>query len=46
MRNLPALDGTTRLSAHNKFGTLSIRELYAAIVAEFGKHHTTVLHST
>lgn len=27
-RNLPATDGTSRLSAHHKFGTISIRETY------------------
>lgn len=42
LRNLPALPGTTHLSAHHKFGTLSIRETYAAIVKAFGKHHTLI----
>ncbi len=42
VRNLPALQGTTHLSAHNKFGTLSIREVYAAIVKNFGKKHTLI----
>lgn len=27
-RNLPALSGTSRLSSHHKFGTISIRETY------------------
>ena len=27
-RNFPAISGTTLLSAHNKFGTVSIREVY------------------
>ena len=30
-RNFPAMDATTKLSAHNKFGTISIREFYAFI---------------
>ncbi len=30
-RDLPALDGTTGLSPHNKFGTISIREFYQAV---------------
>ena len=42
IRNIPALHGTTRLSAHNKFGTISIRECYAAIVRDLGKGHTLI----
>ncbi len=42
IRNFPAVNGTTKLSAHNKFGTISIRELYAAITHHFGKHHTLI----
>ena len=34
-RDIPAID-TTLLSAHNKFGTLSIREVYAAMKEELG----------
>lgn len=30
-RNIPALDHTTHLSAHHKFGTISIRESYHAM---------------
>ena len=41
-RNIPAFSGTTKLSAHNKFGTLSIREVYAAIVKAFGNQHTLI----
>ena len=41
-RNVPALNGTTQLSAHNKLGTLSIRELYFAIEKSFGKKHTLI----
>lgn len=39
IRNFPALQGTTHLSAHNKFGTLSVREFYASIVKNLGKGH-------
>lgn len=42
IRNIPALYGTTHLSTHNKFGTLSIREFYAAIVKNFGKEHALI----
>jgi deoxyribodipyrimidine photo-lyase len=41
-RNFPALNSSTHLSAHNKFGTLSIRELYAGIVNHFGSEHTLI----
>lgn len=41
-RNFPGLVGTTRLSAHVKFGVLSVRELYHAIVRLFGKGHPLV----
>ncbi len=40
-RNLPATHGTSRLSAHHKFGTISIRETYAA-VTENGSHNTFI----
>lgn len=42
IRNIPCLHGTTQLSAHNKFGTLSVREFYAAIVKNFGRGHTLI----
>lgn len=42
MRNFPAVDGTTKLSAHNKFGTLSIRELYHTILNHFSSGHTLI----
>ncbi|HSW70550.1 MAG TPA: deoxyribodipyrimidine photo-lyase [Gammaproteobacteria bacterium] len=42
IRNFPAVQGTTRLSAHNKFGTLSIREFYAAIVKNFNENHILI----
>lgn len=37
-RNLPALY-TTRLSAHNKFGTVSIRRVYYAMKEKLGMHN-------
>ena len=40
-RDYPALD-TTYLSAHNKFGTISIRELYHAIANQLGKTHPLI----
>jgi deoxyribodipyrimidine photo-lyase len=36
--DIPALDATTHLSAHLKFTTCSIREVYYAIVKELGGH--------
>lgn len=42
IRNTPSLSGTTHLSAHNKFGTLSVREFYAMVVKYFSKHHTLI----
>jgi deoxyribodipyrimidine photo-lyase len=41
-RDFPELEATTHLSAHNKFGTISIRELYWAIAKELGKSHTLI----
>lgn len=37
-RDYPAI-ATTHLSAHNKFGTVSIREVYYAISKELGSNH-------
>lgn len=42
VRNFPALNGTTQLSAHNKFGTLSIRECYLEVVKNFGAGHELI----
>lgn len=42
LRDFPAKSGTTRLSAHNKFGTISIRELYYAIAKRYGTAHTLI----
>lgn len=36
-RDLPAVEGTSRLSAHHKFGTISIRETYHMAVSVTGK---------
>ncbi len=41
-RDLPALQSTTGLSAHLKFGTASIREVYHAVVGTFGESHTLI----
>lgn len=41
-RDFPAMDSTTGLSAHNKFGTVSIREVYHSIIGELGPSHTLV----
>lgn len=40
-RDFPSLE-TSKLSAHHKFGTLSIREVYAAIVEKLGDHHPLI----
>jgi deoxyribodipyrimidine photo-lyase len=42
LRNFPAISGTTHLSAHNKFGTISIRELHAAIAHYVGTEHSLI----
>ncbi|MDH3276994.1 MAG: DNA photolyase family protein [Nitrosopumilus sp.] len=39
-RNYPGSDSTTKLSAHNKFGTISIREVFHAIQDQLGFDHT------
>ena len=41
-RNIPEINGTTGLSAHNKFGTVSIREVYWGIADELGTSHTLI----
>ena len=38
-RDYPALDCTSKLSAHLKFGTCSVREAYYAIVDTLGSEH-------
>jgi deoxyribodipyrimidine photo-lyase len=41
-RDYPALDFTTKLSPHNKFGTISIRETLQKIVKELGPTHILI----
>lgn len=41
-RDFPAEDGTSRLSAHLKFGTLSIREVHERLVGLFGESHALI----
>lgn len=41
-RNIPSTNSTTHLSAHNKFGTVSIREVYDTIVQSLGKNHPLI----
>lgn len=41
-RNLPAIEGTTILGPHNKFGTVSIREVYHRVESLFGAGHTLI----
>jgi len=40
VRNFPALNNTTLLSTHNKFGTISIREIHTQIKEILGINHT------
>lgn len=39
-RNFPSLPGTSGLSAHNKFGTISVREFFHRVKENFGQEHT------
>ncbi len=41
-RNLPAIDGTTGLSAHLKFGTCSVREIHQALTQHLGAKHPLI----
>lgn len=38
-RNIPSVPGTSMLSAHNKFGTISVREVYFAMLEKSGASH-------
>ncbi len=38
-RDFPALDATSKLSAHLKFGTCSVREVYYGITEQLGSEH-------
>lgn len=42
LRNIPSRMGTTGLSAHNRFGTVSIREVYHSFMDELGPDHTLI----
>ncbi len=42
LRDYPSISGTTGLSAHNKLGTVSIRELYHSLKEELGTGHTLI----
>jgi deoxyribodipyrimidine photo-lyase len=42
IRNIPSIEGTSNLSAHLKFGTVSIREVYWKIASLFGANHTLI----
>lgn len=41
-RDIPSLDATSHLSAHHKFGTVSMREVYHLASKTLGKDHTFV----
>ncbi|RIL12103.1 MAG: deoxyribodipyrimidine photolyase [Proteobacteria bacterium] len=41
-RDLPALASTSRLSPHNKFGTISVREVYWQIAESLGSEHLLI----
>ncbi|UGV40828.1 deoxyribodipyrimidine photo-lyase [Methanococcoides orientis] len=41
-RDLPYVRGTTGLSAHNKLGTISIREFYYSVLHELGRNHILI----
>lgn len=41
-RNFPSLEGTTSLSPHNKFGTVSVREVYQAVKESFGSRSVLI----
>ena len=41
-RDIPALEGTTRASAHLRFGTFSVREMYWELRRLFGSDHPLI----
>jgi deoxyribodipyrimidine photo-lyase len=41
-RDFPALNASSHLSAHLKFGTCSVREVYYAIVEQLGSEHPLI----
>lgn len=42
IKDFPALESTSQLSAHHKFGTISIRESFYSISKKLGQHHSLV----
>lgn len=42
LKDFPALNATTKLSAHHKFGTISIRESYYAVSKALGSNHALI----
>ncbi len=42
IRDIPALDATTHLSSHLKFGTCSVREVHASIKKALGINHPLI----
>lgn len=42
VRNFPSVTGTSRLSAHHKFGTISVRETYYRVRELFGVTHKLI----
>ena len=41
-RNFPSKKGTTKLSPHLKFGTISVREVYHCVKKKYGSEHTII----
>lgn len=41
-RDFPGLDSTSKLSAHLKFGTCSVREVYYAVIERLGSEHPLI----
>ncbi|MCA9401557.1 MAG: deoxyribodipyrimidine photo-lyase [Candidatus Omnitrophica bacterium] len=42
IRDYPSIEGTTHLSAHHKFGTVSIREVFHKMTESLGRQHPLV----
>jgi deoxyribodipyrimidine photo-lyase len=42
LRDFPEKEGTSKLSAHIKFGTISIREVYHFLKENFGENHSLI----
>jgi deoxyribodipyrimidine photo-lyase len=42
IRDFPAIDGTSMLSAHLKFGTCSVREVFYAVTETLGSEHPLI----